>query len=99
MQEIGRENKISDFISNHDFGWKWQIDQSAGEFAVESQKNGRLIRKLRATVWRPNTIIKARMWHAVKRQSKIKASKKTSVPKQLNQHGHQETQALKNLKF
>jgi hypothetical protein len=39
------------------------------------------------------------MGHAVKRQSKIKASKKTSVPKQLNQHGHQETQALKNLKF
>ena len=69
MQEIGRENKISDFISNHDFGWKWQIDKSAGEFAVESQRNGRLIRKLRATVWRPNTIIKARMGHVVKHKT------------------------------
>jgi hypothetical protein len=61
-----RKSEWFGFIPNHQCEWKLGVDLSAIEFRVESQRNGRKMREIRASVIEQKTIIKARMGHAVK---------------------------------
>ena len=66
---MDRESEIFGLIPQHGFEWKTGIDWITRESAVESQRNGRKMRKLRANFREQKTIIKARMGHVVKHKT------------------------------